>query len=188
MSAISRPALLVLAVALGAALVGCSSGGADGTGPTGTAAPSAQPGPAPPPGAVGPPAIGISTQPAVPVGSPGAFSDVKLVATVTKIDPVQVGATGPGEIAGTGLAATVRFSNESGKPVDLDGAVVNASYGNGVPAISSAEQPAAPASGALPPGQSRSGVYVFTMPERERETVTIEVNYSGSADVVLIRR
>ena len=180
------PTTVIVLLVAGLALAGCSGGtGTDGSGP---ATAPLTPGPPPPPGPTGAPAIGISTLPPVPVGEPAGFSDVKLGARVVKIDQVQLGANGPGEIAGPGVAATVEFSNESDKDIDLGGVTVNAYYGEKVPAPPSDAAPAGPVSGPLPPKQSKSGVYVFQVPAGQSGKLSVEVNYSGSADVVVVNR
>jgi hypothetical protein len=184
----AHPAVLL---AVGLALAGCSGPTSGDTSPGGSDAAVLTPGPPPPPGPTGAPAIGISTLPPVPVGEAATFSDVRLAANVLKIDPVQLGANGPGEIAGPGVAATVWFSNESDKDIDLGGVTVNAYYRDGadkVPAAPSDAAPAGPVSGALAPRQTRSGVYVFQIPAGQAGSISVEVNYSGSADVVVVDR
>jgi hypothetical protein len=178
---------VLLLAAAGLALAGCSGSSSD-TSPTAVLTP----GPPPPPGPTGAPAIGISTLPPVPVGQAATFSDVKLAASVLTIDSVQLGANGPGEIAGPGVAATVQFSNESDKDIDLGGVTVNAYYGgtadDKVPAAPSDAAPAGPVSGSLAPQQTRSGVYVFQVPAGRTGSISVEVNYSGSADVVVVNK
>jgi len=145
------------------------------------------PGPPPPPGATGAPVVGISTLPPVPVGEPAQFGD-GLVANVVKVDELQLEARGPGEIAGPGVGVTVELKNESTNPIDLGGIAVNASYANGVPAGASDATPSAAVAGALPPGETRQGVYVFQVPREDAASLVVEVNYNGSPNVVLIRR
>ncbi len=43
-------------------------------------------------------------------------------------------------------------------------------------------------SGALEPGASKQGVYVFQVPPSGQASLTVEINYSGSPNVVLVRR
>ena len=145
------------------------------------------PGPPPPPGATGAPVVGVSTLAPVPVGQPAPFGD-GLVADVVRIDQLQLEARGPGEIAGPGVGVTVELRNESKDPIDLGGVVVNASYADGVPASASDSKPAAAATGSLPAGEKRQGVYVFQVPNEQAASLVVEVNYNGSPNVVLIRR
>ena len=135
----------------------------------------------------GPPAGGISSLAPVPVGQPGEFGN-GLVATVIKVDPIQVEANGPGEIAGAGVGVTVELRNGTPDPVDLGGVVVNAYYRDGIPADGSDSAPAAAAAGLLASGQTRQGVYVFRIPSEAVNSLVVEVNYNGSPNVVLIRR
>lgn len=189
--------LVVLLGALLAVLVACTGDGGS-AGPEGSAVASGpaeptdppvppSPAPPPPPGGTGPPVAGTISLPPVPVGEPAPFTG-GLVATVTRVDDVELGAEGPGEVAGPGVAVTVALRNESGGPVDLGGVVVNAAYGDGLPASGSDSPPAAPASGTLPPGEGAEGVYVFGVPAGQAAGLLVEVGWSGSPDVVLVRR
>lgn len=184
------PGAAVLVLALTTACSGTGSSGPAAATPSASGAPQAvqvTPGPPPPPGATGAPVAAISSLPPVPVGQPAAFGG-GLVAKVATIDPIDVNAQGPGEIAGPGVAVNVDLSNESKDPIDLGGVVVNAYYGGGTPAGSTAGAPAAPAAGPLAPGETKRGVYVFQVPRAQAGSLVVEVNYSGSPNVVLIRR
>ena len=132
--------------------------------------------------------VGISTLAPVGVGAPAPFRDVGLSAKVLSIDPVQLTAQGPGEIAGPGVSVKVELQNTGSTPVDLSGVVVNSSYGSGPPAVATESKPAAPLSGKLPPGQTSQGVYAFLVPRNATDSVVVEVDYSGSSNIVLIRR
>jgi hypothetical protein len=171
-------------------LPGCTADPVPPTPPPAEEAPSplpVTPGVAPPPGATGAPVVGTSTLPPVPVGEDAPFGDTPVVVTAQQVEPVQIEARGPGEVAGPGVRVTVRAENRGADPVDLAGLVVNATYGDAVPASQSSTDPAAPLTGALAPGASAEGVYVFQVPDGAGGPVVIEVGYSGSSNVVLIR-
>lgn len=193
LSRLPAAALITLALATTAACTGSSApdGDTGGTaGATATGAPTplvVTPGPPPPPGATGAPSIAISSLPPVPVGESATFKG-GLVAKVASIDPIDLTANGPGEIAGPGVAVNVELSNDSADPVDLGGVVVNAYSGGGTPASANSSAPAAPATGSLPPGESRKGVYVFQVSREDATSLVVEINWNGSPDVVLIRR
>jgi hypothetical protein len=179
-------AAAAVAVALAVGLTGCTAD-APPADPQGPSAIQVTPGPPPPPGTTGEPVAGVATLPPVPVGEPAPFGDVALVARVVRIDPVQLEANGPGEVAGPGVSVTVELANDGPEPIDLSGVAVNGYYGDGVPAAASSADPAAPATGGLPPGGTGSGVYAFLVPEDGTGSFVVEVNYSGSANVVLVR-
>lgn len=182
-TSIGRNAAALLLVAVAAA--GCTADPGD-AGPDGAPEPIVvTAGPPPPPGATGEPVAGITTLPPVAVGEPAPFGQ-GLVARVVTVEPVQVEARGPGEIAGSGVAVTLELINESDADIDLDGIAVNSFYGDGIPATDNSAPPSAPVSGSLPPGESRQGVYLFQIPGDETDSVTVEINHSGSPNVVLV--
>ncbi len=178
----------VVVTALGLlVLTGCTAAPPPAAQDVGPPAVVTTPGPPPPPGPTGPPAVGVSSPAPVPVGEAAAFGE-GLVATVLTIEPVQVDARGPGEIAGSGAAVTLELVNDGTAPVDLGGIAVNAYFDDAVPATGNSAPPAAPVSGDLQPGDSRQGVYLFQLPAASIGSVVVEINYSGSPNVVLIRR
>ena len=168
------------------ALLGCTS--TPGPAPHAPTPLTVTEAPPPPPGATGPPAIGINTLAPVPIGASAAFRDVGLVATVTKVEAVRLAAEQPGDIAGPGVGVTLQLRNDTNAPVDLGGIVVNAYYGDRTPASPSSSAPSAPAAGLVQPGGTGSGVYAFQLPTEQVPSLMVEVNYSGSADVVLVHR
>jgi hypothetical protein len=183
-SSVLRATLLLSAVLV---LAGCSSGEAPApTNPIGAPLVTEAAAP-PPPGATGAPVAGITTLPPVPVGQDSPFGG-GLVAKVVRIDPVQIAAQGPGEIAGPGASVTVQLDNGGQAPVDLAGVVVNAYDRAGTPTSGSDSKPAAVLTGALGPGESKQGVYVFQSGAGDPAALTVEINYSGSPHVVLVRR
>jgi hypothetical protein len=64
---------------------------------------------------------------------------------------------------------------------------VNASYGDDIPAIPNSSAPAAPVTGLLAPGDRRSGIYAFRVPQVQADTLVVEVQHSGSENIVLIQ-
>lgn len=179
-------ATFVLVISLSVA--GCTSGStAPAPEPNSLAPRQITPGPPPPPGATGAPVVGVTSLAPVPVGEPAQFGG-GLVAKVLKIDPVQVEARGPGEIAGPGAAVTVELKNESNDPIDLNGIAVNAYQDDRVPVGSSNSTPAAAVTGSLAAGDTKQGVYVFQVPPETAGSLLVEINFSGSENVVLVQR
>lgn len=146
-----------------------------GSAPTGPSAPTPPVPPAPtppvPPATAGAAPTDVPVIPDAPVGVEvmplvGVGDDVALGAletTVVSVGAVRVSPHGPGEIAGPAAAVDLRVRNTSQAPVDLTGLVVTASsQDGGTPAVPASGDPASPLTGALAPGEERSGTYVFT--------------------------
>jgi hypothetical protein len=78
--------------------------------------------------------------------------------------------------------------NTSGKPFNLDGFAINATYGKQTPASPTSSGPADPQSGTLKSGSSASGVYVFSTPHSSAATLDVEVSSSSAAKILVFRR
>jgi hypothetical protein len=111
--------------------------------------------------------------------------DTGVRVSVTEITGLTVEAGTPGEVAGPAVAATIRFENESGHPLDLGGAMVTLVDAAGNVAAPTTSEPAAPTSGTLDDGGATEGTYVFRMPEDTRNAVTLTVDYAAGAPVVV---
>ena len=160
---------------------------ATGTGePSPTAGPSSSVPPAPSPTVApavltGDPAELPPSLPAVALDATAAVGD-GVTGSLQSLDAVEGTATGPGNVAGPALRVTVRLENGTAGPVSLDGAVVTMAHGAGQTPASPLDDPsAAPLSGVLEPGDSAVGVYVFTVAEDARESVTVSVGYRPGA-------
>ncbi len=190
-------AFTVAALAIAVAVSGCSNdhtgnGAATSTtrlggtttrtaaGPTTTTTEGTVTGTEPPP--TGP--ISTNTLPPVGVGRAAPLGR-HIFVTVTKIDSRNLGARGPGEVAGPGIVATVDVRNDTTEPLDLDGLVVNAYYGNRTPA-SPSYVPNAALSGLLAPGQHKTGRYTFRIANDTADTVVIEIEHSSTPNVVIV--
>ena len=128
--------------------------------------------------------ITSNTLPAVGVGTEADLGGNAFV-TVTKIEPTNLTANGPGEVSGPGVFVTVDVRNATDKPLDLAGLVVNAHYGDGTPAIPAALQRDA-LSGTVAPGESKSGVYAFSVPADQNSSVVVDVQHSSFPNVVIV--
>jgi hypothetical protein len=141
----------------------------------------------PPPVDTETPSVAISTAPAVRVGTTGTFSNgVKVL--VSKVSVVKVKATGPGDIAGDGVAVRLTVHNSSKKSFDLDGLAVTASYDQGTPASPGGAGTGKLLTGSLKVGAKATGVYVFTVPKAKASTVEIQVSSDSSAIIVVYKR
>jgi hypothetical protein len=181
---------LTLALSFGLAACSGSSDGAGGTGGTaGTATGSAAPGTAtstakPPPVATNKPSVAISSAPPVAVGRTSAFKNGVDV-LVSRVRTVTVTATGPGDIAGAGVSVSLTVKNSSGKPFDLGGMVVNATYGRNQPASPGGSRNGHPLTGTLTSGATAKGSYVFSVPKGQAGSVKVEVS-SDESPLVLV--
>ncbi|WP_116287961.1 hypothetical protein [Parafrankia colletiae] len=175
-------------------LAGCSGDSEPGTGRA--AAPTA------PSSLATVPSVVERTAAAVPFGAPATpvapATPAPLAATtqaepggevavsVTGIEPVRSQGEGPGQFTGQpAVAFTLALRNVSGRAVDLDAVNVTVSYGAGdLPAQPDSGPAARPLAGALQPGQTASGVYVFLVPEEQRSRVTTVVSYDAAKPAV----
>jgi hypothetical protein len=77
---------------------------------------------------------------------------------------------------------TVRIVNGTGAPLSLDAVAVDVTYGPGATPASPLDDPsAAPFTGTAGPGESATGIYVFTVPEDRRDALTVAVGYQAGA-------
>lgn len=133
------------------------------------------------------PSVAISTAPAVNVGTTTTLSDgVKIL--VSKVSVVKVKASGPGDIAGDGVAVHLTVKNSSKKPFDLNGLAVTASYGRAQPASPGGAGTGELLTGTLKVGKKARGVYVFTVPKAKAGTVEVQVSSNASALIVVYKR
>ncbi|WP_448642509.1 hypothetical protein [Geodermatophilus sp. URMC 63] len=189
-------ALLALAVAGGG---GGGTGGAGGSaaaasgasGATGTPAPTevveptgTVPPPPPTPGPTGPTEAAEELPPRL---TPVALTEEAAVgngvtATVEDLEAIEATGQGPGQVSGPAVRVTVRVTNGSGAPVSLDAVAVDLSYGPDATPASPLEDPSsAPFTGTAAPGADATGVYVFTVPEGQRDALTLAVGYQAGA-------
>lgn len=156
--------------------------------PTTTAAPVSTSGPVPSTGDINQevPAVELGTNAPVALDGTADFGG-DVTATLADVRAVDATARVPGEISGPALAVTVQIQNSSADPIGLDNVTVNLDTRDGSPASAVTTEPAAPLSGVLLPGETRSGVYVFTVPAESRAGVGITVLYSTGSPIVLFQ-
>ena len=151
----------------------------------GTATGSRSPGP--PARATSGAPVAVTPLPPAPVGRDATLRTGVTVA-LAKVADVRVEASGPGEVAGPGVAVTIRVRNAGGEPFDLDGVAVNASYGDGTPANPGGSAQAAPLQGRLAAGKTAEGTYYFTVPAAQRSALKVEVSSSSAANIAVFER
>lgn len=104
---------------------------------------------------------------------------------MTDVRSVSTEARFPGEISGPGIAVTIHVVNSSAAAIDLDNAIVDVLGADGTRGIAVSGSPAAPMSGSLAGGQDASGVYVFTIPQDQRNPISIRFSYAAETPTVL---
>jgi hypothetical protein len=130
------------------------------------------------------PSVAISAAPAVSLGTTTKLADgVKVL--VSKVSAVRVEASGPGDIAGDGIAVHLTVKNSSGKAFDLNGLAVTASYGPGRPASPGGASTGDPLTGSLKTADSARGVYVFTVPKAQVPSVEVQISSNASPIIVV---
>ncbi len=206
----ARGTALALLLATGVTVVGLAAGPGDGARPSATPAsvsapPATTPAPASAPSA-GVPAEGTQSPPpavpqparepvtadelppalpAVAFDAPAAGDD-GVRAEVVALAAVDGSGTGPGNVAGPALRVTVQLTGGTGGPVALDLVSVTLTHGADQTPASPLDDPSAdPFTGSLEPGTTAEGTYVFTVPEDDRDLVTLSVGYRADASTLV---
>lgn len=152
------------------------------TAPTPAPTPETTPEPTGPTGNVDDPP---PSRPAVALDAAAEVGD-GVSASLVSLDAIEGTATGPGNIAGPALRITVRIENGTDQPVSLGGVVVDLASGRDLVPASPLDDPsAAPFAGTVAPGEHADGVYVFTIPEEDRGSVTVSVGYQAGAPLMV---
>lgn len=115
-----------------------------------------------------------------PAVAPAAVSSVAGGPTVhlSNVGHVDGQAVGPGDIAGPALRMSIVIENAGADDLDLSLVAVNAFIGTDRRPAGTLTQPGgAPFNGTLKPGQSATGVYLFTVPVADQHQVTLVVDY-----------
>ena len=101
-----------------------------------------------------------------------------------EIRQIQAKARLPGEVSGPGLAITVEVDNKSADTLNLGSAVVTVKDSTGGPGAVMTGPPAKPLRGSLEEGEKATGVYVFAVPEANRDPVTMFVSVGPGTQVL----
>ncbi|MEU5880181.1 hypothetical protein [Spirillospora sp. NPDC047279] len=151
-----------------------------------------KPGPPPPPPSAQPETQSTSAPGSTAVDSttslrkPVTYND-KISVKISDIRHVTNKAKGPGELTGNTITIfTLRFTNGSGQPLDLNKVRVVARYGAG-------KKQASPTSyadindfyGTVAAGQSKSASYAFDLPAEGYKAVSLGVKFSDTHKTAL---
>jgi hypothetical protein len=188
--------VLVLAAAVLAVVLSGSGGNgradaaATGTAATSTAAPtSGSPAAASSPVIVTPEPTGPTSNadtlppslPAVPLDATASV-ETGVSAEVVSLEAIDGSGSGPGNVAGPALRATVRLTNGTADAIALDLVAVDMTYGSDQAPASPLDDPSRnPFTGSLEAGGAAEGVYVFSVPAGARDVVTLSVGYQAGA-------
>ncbi|MDJ0349982.1 hypothetical protein [Cryobacterium sp. PH29-G1] len=149
--------------------------------PTSAVPPEAAPGPTEVVAEPAPPAA----QAPVPL-TDSAAAVPGVVFSIGKLEAVDGVARGPGEVGGPSLRFAVSVRNDTPDAVALTSTVVNLFFGDEQsPATELTASGGAPFPESVPPGATRQGVFVFTVPSDQRDRVRIAVDYSAGVPIVL---
>lgn len=112
----------------------------------------------------------------------------KVTVSVPGTRSIRSGGTGPGELANKpAVAFTIELRNDSGHTIDLGPVTVTVSYGaTSTPATADSGPENKPMRGTLKSGAAASGVYVFLIPEDQRENVATVISYDASQPAVVL--
>jgi len=114
----------------------------------------------------------------IDITEPGAIA-ADLTAQISRVEEVEGTARGPGEVAGPALRVTVTITNSTSGEASLRTAVVSCYFGaDRTPAPELREPGGRPLSAIVDAGTAVDGVYIFAVPEDQRDNVTIMVDYS----------
>lgn len=204
-SARRRRLLLTGVAVLVVAAIAVAGGLSLGGGHDGTASAAATSAPATRAGAV-PPATGVPSTPPTPVATgttgdvdqpppslPGVALDQRaavgngITASISSLKAIQGTGTGRGNVSGPALRVTVLLKNGTSAPVSVDGVTVALAYGRDLTPASPLNDPsAAPFHGVLGAGKQATGVYVFSIPENARDSVTVSIGYQAGAPIMVL--
>jgi hypothetical protein len=120
-------------------------------------------------------------------GEPAENGD-GLVAEITDMKAVEGEAVQAGEIAGPSVQFTLRLTNGTDASVDLGLIAVNAYIGEArTPAVNLIKPGGAPFEGTLKAGGTAEGVYVYNIPENQRDDVMLTLDYRAGEPAFVFR-
>lgn len=112
----------------------------------------------------------------------------EVTVSLVSLEAIDAEATGPGNVSGPALRATIRLQNGTGADLPLDAVSVNLSFGSEATPGSPVEDASRRLfRGVLAPGEAADGVYVFGVPVDQRDAVTVEVSFRAGAPIAVFR-
>lgn len=198
----NRKFLAVLGIAVAVAFTGCTGDDAGTPGPSsGQVDTPATPGqtststqsPALPSTAAAPTPGGTnktvhnpreSTRPPVKISQTSSI-EFHAAAVITKIEAITIEARMPGEVTGAGLALTLKITNLGDAPFDTTRTLMTIVGSDKAPGAEMSGGPSKPFSAEIKPGESATGVFVFTIPKDKRNPITVYVTLPSESPVMV---
>lgn len=109
-----------------------------------------------------------------------------LTATL-QVEKTKATAVRAGEVAGSAVKVTVKVRNPGGSDVSLSQLAVNAYYGSDSTPATELSDGAEPLLGTLKAGETRSGVYVYSVPADQTGSVTVTVTDAAGAPLTVFK-
>jgi len=131
------------------------------------------------------PRFGAAVAKTVSTGDSSSFGG-QVAVTVSPFTAVTVSASGPGEVSGPGMKATVVVRNGGSTPVDLSSLSVNGYYGDDYTPASPVASETTGLTGSLAAGDQATGSYVFSVPKDAQSAFRVTVG-SGASPIVLVK-
>lgn len=127
--------------------------------------------------------MAVTSLPPVPLATPATSGGI--VVTLAKLESVPGEAVGPGQIAGPAVRITLILGNTTGAAVDVSAVVVDLRDAAGTSASPLSGNGATPFTGSVAPGESVTGVYVYSLATADRHAISVAVTYSTAAPVAV---
>ena len=147
--------------------------------------------PSPSPGQTEPGLADVPSTTPKPVREPmGEVAEIDrgVTAEIVRLESVQGEASGAGERDAPAVRFTIEISNDTSSTLDLRAATITAYTGRDLdpaPDIGGPGVQLFPSS--VAPGSSARGVYVFAIPPKRRDDVTVHVGYRAESPTVVFR-
>lgn len=110
-----------------------------------------------------------------------------VTARITSVEPVDAEAFMPGEVSGPGVRLTVALTNGTDAPLDLDLVTVELFDASGRPSTLITPHDVTQLTGALAPGATSDGSYLFTIAVADRSDVEVRVTYAAPNPTVVFQ-
>ncbi len=132
------------------------------------------------------PGVAVKTLAPVALTQPASYGD-GVVVQVSRVRSIEVKGRGIGEISGPAVAFTLQLRNSGRTPLPLGNVAVTASHGSAdTPASPIESAPARPFPRSAPAGSTVTGTYVFTIPQKQRADVSLQVAYAAGHPVAVL--
>jgi|GEM_PF-1085079 len=166
--------------------------------------PAPDPNSPPPPSAAPSPSASSSSTPGAP--APAAKVDKRYGAAVAavvakdstatlsgglkaklQVDDTKATAVRAGEVAGPAIKVRLELTNPGGSDVALSQLAVNAYYGSGSAPATELSDGAEPLLGTLKAGETRTGVYLFSVPDGQSGSAVITVTDAAGTPITVFK-